>query len=217
MSGYALINGLAGLLIVTSQMVILAKTTANSAKFYAIQSLVLVLIFLSLARIQGAEELYLWSLSAFVTKVVLVPCIMFKVFGKLNDQKLGVGNVLPPALSVALSAAVVILCFVVVLGVTLPGAAEIKPALAVSLAHFFLGLTCIVTQRNILKQVFGYCLMENGSHLTLALLAPGAPELVEVGIATDAIFAVIIMAILATKIFRSMQTLDARQLTTLKG
>lgn len=44
-----------------------------------------------------------------------------------------------------------------------------------------IGLLCIVTQRNILKQVFGYCLMENGAHLTLALLAPRAPELVEIG------------------------------------
>ena len=37
--------------------------------------------------------------------------------------------------------------------------------------------------------------MENGSHLTLALLANKAPELVEIGIATDAIFAVIIMVV----------------------
>jgi hydrogenase-4 component E len=217
MLGFALVNGLAGLLIVTSQMVILAKDSKNSARFYALQSFILVLIFLVLAKIQGSEELYLWSISAFVTKVVLVPCIMFRAFGKLHDEKLGSGNVLPVVLSITLSGVVVILCFVVVLGVSLPGSAEIKPALAVSLAHFFLGLACIVTQRNILKQVFGYCLMENGSHLTLALLAAKAPELVEVGIATDAIFAVVIMAVLGTKIFRTLHTLDARQLTTLKG
>ena len=41
--------------------------------------------------------------------------------------------------------------------------------------------------------------MENGSHLTLALLANKAPELVEIGIATDAIFAVIIMVVLVNK------------------
>lgn len=41
--------------------------------------------------------------------------------------------------------------------------------------------------------------MENGSHLVLALLAWRAPELVEIGIATDAIFAVIVMVLLARK------------------
>lgn len=217
MLGFALVNGLAGLLIITSQMVILAKNSRNSAVFYAGQSLILVLVFLALAEIQGSEELYLWSASAFLTKVILVPLITYKAFGGMHDDKLGSGNVLSLPLSLTLSGVVVILCFVVVLGVSLPGSAEIKPALAISLAHFFLGLACIVTQRNILKQVFGYCLMENGSHLTLALLASHAPELVEVGIATDAIFAVIIMAVLGTRIFRSLQTLDARQLTTLKG
>lgn len=93
----------------------------------------------------------------------------------------------------------------------------LKPALAVSLGHFLIGLLCIVTQRNILKNIFGYCLMENGAHLMLALLAFRAPELVEVGIATDAIFAVIVMTLMARKIYRTLHTLDVKQLTALKG
>uniref|UniRef100_UPI000EC075E4 NADH-quinone oxidoreductase subunit K n=1 Tax=Escherichia coli TaxID=562 RepID=UPI000EC075E4 len=59
-------------------------------------------------------------------------------------------------------------------------------------------------------------LMENGSHLVLALLAWRAPELVEIGIATDAIFAVIVMVLLA-KIWRTHGTLDVNNLTALKG
>jgi hydrogenase-4 component E len=65
--------------------------------------------------------------------------------------------------------------------------------------------------------VFGYCLMENGSHLTLALMANRAPELVEIGLVTDAIFAVIIMAVIGTMIRSQLQTLDVRQLTSLRG
>ncbi|HIB6835081.1 TPA: hydrogenase 4 membrane subunit, partial [Escherichia coli] len=51
----------------------------------------------------------------------------------------------------------------------------------------------------------------------LALLAFRAPELVEVGIATDAIFAVIVMTLMARKIYRTLHTLDVKQLTALKG
>ena len=68
-----------------------------------------------------------------------------------------------------------------------------------------------------LKQVLGFCLMENGSHLTLALLAHNTPELVEIGIATDAIFGVIIMVILLVQINRTLHTLDVTDLKTLKG
>lgn len=217
MNGFLIVNGLSGLLIVTSLLVILTGKADLSARFYAAQSFVLVVLFVALARVTGSGELYLWSFTALVTKVVLVPAIMIRAFRRLNDPALGSGAVMPAALSVIAAAAVVMLCTAVVSRVTLPAADAIKPALGVSLALFFLGLGCIVAQRNILKQVFGYCLMENGSHLTLALLAPNAPELVEVGIATDAIFAVIVMAALGSRIFDTLHTLDARKLTTLKG
>ena len=92
-----------------------------------------------------------------------------------------------------------------------------RQALAISFAHFFVGLTCIISQRNILKQIFGYCLMENGSHVTLALLAPTAPEIIEIGIATDAIFAVIIMSAVVVRIWNDTKSLDSHDLTELKG
>ncbi|MEF2071148.1 hydrogenase 4 membrane subunit [Consotaella aegiceratis] len=217
MQGTLIINGLSGLLIVTALLVTLASRPVPAARFYALQSLVLVALFITLGATTGSEELYLWSASAFVTKVVLVPLIMIKLFKPLDDNTMGSGAVIPGAVSIIGAALIVILCYAVVSRVTLPAALDLKPALAISLAHFFLGLACIVTQRNILKQVFGYCLMENGSHLTLAVLAPNAPELVEVGIATDAVFAVVIMAILGLRISRTLGSLDARKLTTLKG
>ncbi|GDN42886.1 hydrogenase 4 membrane subunit [Escherichia coli] len=41
--------------------------------------------------------------------------------------------------------------------------------------------------------------------------------MVEIGIATDAIFAVIVMVLLARKIWRTHGTLDVNNLTALKG
>jgi hydrogenase-4 component E len=212
-----IVNGLSGLLIVTSLLVVVARSPATSAKLYALQSLVLVGVFVALAEVNDSPELYSWAAVAFVTKVLLVPIIIGRTFGQLSDDRLGSGERISPAVTVVLAAVVVLLCTLIISHVTLPTALAIKPALAISLAHFFFGLACIVTQRSILKQVFGYCLMENGSHLTLALLAGNAPDLVEIGITTDAVFAVVIMVILATQINRKLATLDADQLTTLKG
>lgn len=217
MSGMQIVNGLSGLLIITSLLVVVTRKPGHSAIFYALQSLVLVSVFVALASEIGSPQLYAWAAVAFVTKVLLVPAIMARSFARLSDDRLGGGERISPALTVVLSAGVVLLCSLIVSSLTLPTAQAVKPSLAISLAHFFFGLTCIVTQRNILKQVFGYCLMENGSHLTLALLAGNAPELVEIGITTDAVFAVVIMVVLATQINRKLATLDADQLTNLKG
>lgn len=216
MTGSMIVNNLAGLLIVTSLLVIGAKRPTMSAMLYAVQSLVLVLIFVTLAATMHAEELFLWSASAFVTKVLLVPFIMYRALGSLHDPESDKA-VLSPAWTILAAAVIVLLSYFVIAAVQLPSVTTLKPALGVSLGHFLLGLLCIVSQRNILKQIFGYCLMENGAHLTLALLAYKAPELVEIGIATDAIFAVVIMAAIARQIFRTLNTLDVRQLTALKG
>jgi hydrogenase-4 component E len=217
MNGMQIVDGLAGLLIVTSLLVVTAHQAVHAAMFYALQSLVLVGVFVALGTTTASPQLYFWATSAFVTKVVLVPLILVRSFGRLSDPQLGSGARVSPAVTILLAAVVLLLCTLVVSRVTFPTTLPIKPALAISLAHFFFGITCIVTQRNILKQVFGYCLMENGSHLALALLAAKAPDLVEIGIATDAVFAVIIMVILAQHISRTLHTLDADQLTTLKG
>ncbi|HCU0048839.1 TPA: hydrogenase 4 membrane subunit [Proteus mirabilis] len=216
MTGALIVNNLAGLMMITSLLVIGARKPIASCWFYSLQSFVLVMIFVTLANTLDAHQLTLWAITAFFTKVLLVPLILGFAFRKLSDPSANI-SVIKPALLMLLAAVIVILCWFVVEPIQIPMVAELKPALAVSLGHFMLGLLCIVTQRNILKQAFGYCLMENGSHLTLALLAWRAPELVEIGIATDAIFAVIVMAVLARKIYRTLNTLNVDQLTALKG
>lgn len=216
MTNYDLINSLSGLLILTSLLVIETKKMRVSAIQYGVQSLVLVLIFLALAVTMHAEQLYLWAASAFITKALLVPYVLYRAQQRMGEAEQPAAAV-SPTLSIVLAAVSVVVSFIVINQLDLKIASEFKPALAVSVAHFFFGQLCILTQRNLLKQVLGFCLMENGSHLTLALLAHDAPELVEIGIATDAVFGVLIMVVLVVQIHKSLGTLDAASLTSLKG
>src|SRR5512143_583220 len=216
MTSVVLINSLAGLLIVTSLLVIEVKHPRWSALMYSLQSAVLVGLFVVLAYFTKAEQLYLWAGSAFVTKVVLVPWILYGALSKVGDPEKP-RNALGTTLSFLLAALAVTVSFLVINQIQLKAAEPFKPALAVSMAHFFFGELCILTQRNLFKQLLGFCLMENGSHLTLALLAYNAPELVEIGIATDAVFGVIIMVILGSQIHKNLNTLDTSDLSMLKG
>ena len=208
MSSVTLVNSLAGLLILTSLLVIEVKQP--------LQSLVLVGIFVALAYATGAKELYLWAASAFVMKVLLVPWILYRALSRVGDTEKP-RNTLGLTLSFVLAAIAIAISFLVVNQIKLQAAEPFKPALAISMAHFFFGELCILTQRNLFKQVLGFCLMENGSHLTLALLAFSAPELVEIGIATDALFGVIVMVVLGNQIYKTLHTLDTSDLRTLKG
>lgn len=210
------INALSGLLLLTSLLVIESKKPRQWAFLYGLQSLILVIIFLALAILMDAPELYLWAATAFVTKVILVPLILYRALSKADDTATSLKTISTPV-SMLLAAAAVVVSFTVVSQIGLKSAAEFIPALAISVAHFFFGQLCIVTQRNIFKQILGFCLMENGSHLTMALLAYRAPELVEFGIATDAVFAVIVLVLLAGQIYKRLNTLDSAELNVLKG
>jgi hydrogenase-4 component E len=216
MSATDIVNSLAGLLIFTSLLVIETKRPSRAALLYGVQSLVLVAIFALLAHMTDSTELYLWAASSMVTKVILVPAILYLALRRFDTVQT-LPSLLRVAAVVVLAAAVVVLCALIVASIKLPMMGAFRPTLTVSLAHFFLGIACIVTQRNIIKQIFGYCLMENGSHLTLALLANQAPELVEIGIATDAVFAVVIFTVLARRIQRTFHSLDSDDMMTLRG
>jgi hydrogenase-4 component E len=217
MDGYVLVNILGGLLILTSLFVILVKSPKNAAYIYGAQAVVLVAILAVLGAVTESSELYKWAATAFVMKVILLPAIVIYGLKKMGEGEIEVKSPLPALGAIFIVAAEVLLCFLAVGGIDLPTAAEVKPALAISLAHFFIGLTCIMSQRNIVKQLFGFCLMENGSHVSLALLAPKAPSLVEIGVATDAIFAVIIMVVMAVRIYKCTKTLDSNEIMDLKG
>jgi hydrogenase-4 component E len=80
-----------------------------------------------------------------------------------------------------------------------------------------MGILGLVFRKSAVKQILAYCLFENGVHLTLALTAYNAPETIEIGILTDAIFSVIIMGALAMRFFNHFGSLDTSQANELKG
>jgi hydrogenase-4 component E len=216
MPGVTLVNSLSGLLIVTSLLVIEVRQPRWSALLYSVQSMVLVCIFLVLGYITDAHQLYIWAVSAFITKVILVPWILYRALSRVGDTELA-HIAMGWTISFVMAAVAVAVSFLVIDQIRLKEALLFKPALAISMAHFFFGELCILTQRNIFKQILGFCLMENGASLTLALLAYKAPELVEIGIAIDAVFGVIVMVALANQIYRTLHTVDTADLSNLKG
>jgi len=216
MTGVTLVNSLSGLLIITSLLVIEVKQPRWSALLYSVQSIILVIIFIVLGYIHQADQLYLWAATAFLTKVVLVPLILYRAMSRVPDEEMP-KNTMGPTLTLVMAAIALAVSFIVINQLQLKAAEPFKPALAVSLAHFFFGELCIMTQRNLFKQLLGFCLMENGSALTLALLAYSAPELVEIGLVTDAVFGVVIMVLLGNQIYKNLHTLDTAKLNTLRG
>lgn len=212
-----LVSILSLLMIVTSLAVFGWRNIKQAAYIYVIQTILLITIFAVLAQKYNAPELMSWAIIGFFLKVILVPYILIKLIRKLNvtiEEEPVEGFFVSPIIAIAFSLATAMMLYPILKEFSL--LKEDIPLIA-SITVFMIGIFGLILRKNIIKQIMAFCLFENGSHLTLALMAYKSPEIVDVGILTDAIFAVIIMSILAMRYYKYFGSLDVTKASNLKG
>jgi hydrogenase-4 component E len=212
-----LIDIITVLMMGTSLAVFGLRKYKLSIAAYALQTLLLVTVFLLLHVKYGAHELLIWALTAFAMKVVFVPLFLLKLvnrLGVINENEPVGGFFLSPIIALSFSLAIAMMFYKVFVHFSL--FKEMLPLFAASFI-FMVGIFGFIFRNSFLKQILSYCLFENGIHLSLALMAYNSHELVEVGILTDAIFAVVIMSILAKRFYASYESLDTSKAISLRG
>ncbi len=212
-----IIDIVAVLMMITSFAVFGLRQYRHSITAYAVQTLLLVIIFLALYVKYGSHELLVWAITAFVIKVVCVPLFLFRLVKKLGvvveDEPVG-GFFISPVVALSFSLAIAMMFYKVFIHFSL--FKDVLPLYAASFI-FMMGIFGFVLRNSFIKQILSYCLFENGIHLSLALMAYTSHELVEVGILTDAIFAVVIMGILAKRFYAAYGSLDTSKAVNLRG
>ena len=204
-------------MIVTSLAIFGLRSLKLSIIAYAIETLLLVSIFFLLSEKFNAEQLKTWAIVAFFTKVLFVPGILFWLIKKLGvvseDEPVG-GFFVSPVIAMGFSLALSMSIHPIFLKFSL-----IKEEIMLIAAGtvFMMGIFGFMLRNSFIKQMLAYCLFENGIHLSLALMAYNSHELVELGILTDAIFAVIIMSILAIRFYKAYDSLDTSKASNLRG
>lgn len=204
-------------MIVTSLAVFGLRSLKLSIIAYAIETLLLVSIFFLLSEKFNAEQLKTWAIVAFFTKVLFVPGILFWLIKKLGvvseDEPVG-GFFVSPVIAMGFSLALSMSIHPIFLKFSL-----IKEEIMLIAAGtvFMMGIFGFMLRNSFVKQILAYCLFENGIHLSLALMAYNSHELVELGILTDAIFAVMIMSVLAIRFYKAYDSLDTSKASNLRG
>lgn len=106
--------------------------------------------------------------------------------------------------------------------VALAGALPLRPEHAETLlvpgafATVVSGFLLLMGRTKAISQVCGYLLLENGIYLFGLLLIHATPLIVEGGILLDLTVGVFVIGIIVDRIQREFDTLDTRQLTTLR-
>ena len=204
-------------MIVTSLAVFGLRNLKLSIGIYAIQTLFLVSIFFMLYSNFNAPQLRIWAIVAFFTKVIFVPGILFWLVKKLDviseDEPVG-GFFVSPVIAMGFSLAIAMTINPILLQFSL---IQERIVLIAAVTVFMMGIFGFMLRNSFIKQILAYCLFENGIHLSLALMAYNSHELVELGILTDAIFAVIIMSVLAVRFYKAYDGLDTSKASNLRG
>jgi len=217
MANINIIDIVAVLMMVTSFAVFSLRQYRHSIQAYAVQTLLLVIIFLALYFKYGTHELLIWAVTAFVIKVLFVPLYLMSLVKKLGlvveDEPVG-GFFISPVVALSFSLAVAMMLYKVFIHFSL--FQDLLPLYAASFI-FMMGIFGFILRNSFLKQILSYCLFENGIHLSLALMAYSSHELVEIGILTDAIFAVLIMSVLAKRFYAAYGSLDTSKAVNLRG
>jgi len=204
-------------MILTSLAVFGLRNYQLSILVYALQTSLLVLIFLTLADRYEAHQLFNWVIIAVITKVILVPYILLRLRRKLNitsEIEPVAGFFVSPIIAMGFSLATAMSIYPIYLKFSL--IKEEIPLIA-SITVFMMGIFGFILRKSAMKQILAFCMFENGIHLSLAIMAYNSPEIVEIGVLTDAIFAVLIMSVLATRFYKYFGSLDVSKANTLKG
>ena len=186
-----------------------------------IQSLFLAGILVTFANIADNPSLYWWSLTALITKVIIIPYLLWLYIRQLPtaETRPWLGTV--PSVAVMFILVVIFYGFfhtnVEFLAPTMQAAVEpARSNLALALTICVLGLWVLLVRRDAAKAVIGLVLLENGVHLSLVTLAPTLPETTIIGIVTNVIITVWLLLYLAGRIFRALGTTDTAMLSELK-
>jgi len=166
-------------------------------------------------------SLYLWGLTCFITKVIIIPLIIWHYVKRIPriEYKPFIGF----AVSVFIIAVISLVFFNLfqkVIDFLAPTAAStqepIRSLLASAFTIFMLGLYTLGTRKDAVKTVIGLALLENGIHLVLLSLVPNLSETTMIGILTNVIAVVFILLYLSRTIYEVFGSTDTTKLSELK-
>jgi hydrogenase-4 component E len=187
-----------------------------------LQSALLSAILSAVAYVYHNPAIYWWALFTFLTKVILIPALLFWHLRQMPAEELR------PVVGVRASVILVIITTVVFYRLTqtyiefvapTPAATQdpARTCLAIAFTIFALGIYALASRRDAIKAIIGLHLLENGAHLSLATLAPTVPATALLGIPSNVVLAAYLVLYLTSGIYRQLGIRDTAALSRLRG
>lgn len=165
---------------------------------FGLQSWLIAILSAAVGYYGGYHELYLIAIFTALFRGLILPLLILRIIHRLNvDRELH--ERLSPSSSLVVGALLVLFAFVVSthLGDSLGLAGTVAVlALTVMLSMKLIGFLMLVVRGEVLSQILGLLVLENGIFLGSQILVPGMPLLIELVILFDLLVVVACFGVL---------------------
>lgn len=187
----------------------------SAMRYYVLTSLAIAGVAASLGVKEGTWHLFFFAGGTILVKVILVP-ILFSFIIRHKRSSIGqLQSFLRPASTYFLAAIVLAVTFFVIKNIAFLHSIPLVSVLYAAIALVMLGVMKMVVNRNVLSQIIGLLVLENGLALFTLVTVKTFPIVIEMGIFIITLISVFILSKLSASIRQLHGTLDTEELRNL--
>jgi hydrogenase-4 component E len=166
-------------------------------------------------QLQDVARLYGLTAVMAIVKGIVIPWLLLKAMREADvpRQIEPIGGLTPTLIVAAIGTALTIIFSKTLTAHELQPSGMVVPA---SLATVLAGFLLLSLRREVLTQVVGYLVLENGIFIFGLLLVTAIPIMVEIGVLLDLFVGVFVMGILVNHVSRALPSASTEHLTTLR-
>ena len=204
-----------GVFLLAAVLVLWRRDLTATVRTFAAQGVALAAIVGTLAGVERSAELAALAGGVFVLRAVALPYLIRRAMtsGGRERETEPIVNVTTSLLAAAL---LTLLGYVVAQPLVELAPSPVTRAIPVGITVVLLGFFVLVTRRRAVSQVVGFLLLDNGITATAFLTTAHVPLVVELGVALDVLFAVIVLQLLTGRMRAAFGDTDLDELRELR-
>jgi len=208
-------NFLSFLGLVITLLMVWRQSRPARVRLLAVQSLLLAAQAVAIAAFTGRYGLLLVAVALVVVKAWWIPRALARMGEGTPPRPLAPGR--SAGLRLLGAGALVVGAYALMLPVTASSALPTRGGIPLAFAMALVGLYACVIARDVVGQILGFLMFENGIFALGLLAAYGLPGLVEFGVFLDVLVVVLVAEGLVMQIRHEHATLDVDLLRELRG
>lgn len=194
----------------------LTRSLNTAVRLQILQGVLLAVVSVSIAVAEPSTHAFFAVGLTVLIKAVAIPTVLAVAVSRLAVRH-EIEVVLSRTVALGIGLAIVFVAFDVARPLATRGAMGSIEGFPVACALLMLGLFTMIIRKKAVSQIAGLVMMENGVYLAALVLTNGLPLAVELAVAVDVLFAVIVFALFTDRIQTAFASINTDVLRVLRG